>query len=800
MGKSFSKGNFNCDLYKNNKELIDCDTLIGYSGTELIYVAFLIIATIGLVLNIILLRDFFKKGIENSRKQSSMKKLFATLPILDSITCIYWLISAGAFYNSKKIEKYSGYCFALSVVYFLIFTFEFIFINFILIHFRKISMNPIQGILKPWKNLLKYFAISIILSLGITSFAIGVGIIGRSPMNTCFINTEKQGAMALIFLIPCISICLVIYQVVYDLTCRELFVNDKQVRDAYKVNSMYILVFSLLHIPMFLLILITSGMGKVIQNEKGLPEYALFTTILTCLIPTIVGIIRNCRGFTKIKTIRNLTRRIRRTLSKKSIIKEERNDLKEQLNNEEDQFDWLEQHSMEFFMRDILLSVAYCINESKSYDLNMSLMDFEKENESSIKHTINLNTFKLDDPTVTESQFIDVKIIDYAPKIFAYLRSLENIDIDKMAESFLPKNNKKGISESQGKSGSFFISTDDNQYMIKTLKVDEFDLIRKTFLNEYEKYIKKNPNSLLCRIYGMYNIILSQGEEILIIVMRNVIGEFKEYVMAKYDLKGSTKNRVTEFDMEKLGEITLKDLNFNELEKGIKMSSDSIATFRTLIKYDALFLRKMELMDYSLFLVKLTLSKEQISDLFGEEIQDIQENEYKELMEGSGVNNNNIVTSFTFNEKRFNYGDIYVKERKVKIKENVTKFTNSKYYKQYIYPSLVPGQAYILAIIDYFQIFNFYKYVEATFKGFGGKGNNGNSCVEPRTYAKRFINYFNLLTDIKFMLKIDKNNDPNNFVIIEEMIDENEIDDLDFLINIDNDSDKKQNVELKFIG
>ena len=800
MGKSFSKGNFNCDLDKNNKELIDCDTLIGYSGTELIYVAFLIIATIGLVLNIILLRDFFKKGIENSRKQSSMKKLFATLPILDSITCIYWLISAGAFYNSKKIEKYSGYCFALSVVYFLIFTFEFIFINFILIHFRKISMNPIQGILKPWKNLLKYFAISIILSLSITSFAIGVGIIGRSPMNTCFINTEKQGVMALIFLIPCISICLVIYQVIYDLTCRELFVNDKQVRDVYKVNSMYILVFSLLHIPMFLLILITSGMGKVIQNEKGLPEYALFTTILTCLIPTIVGIIRNCHGFTKIKNIRKLTRRIRRTLSKKSIIKEERNDLKEQLNNEEDQFDWLEQHSMEFFMRDILLSVAYCINESKSYDLNMSLMDFEKENESSIKHTINLNTFKLDDPTVTESQFIDVKIIDYAPKIFAYLRSLENIDIDKMAESFLPKNNKKGISESQGKSGSFFISTDDNQYMIKTLKVDEFDLIRKTFLNEYEKYIKKNPNSLLCRIYGMYNIILSQGEEILIIVMRNVIGEFKEYVMAKYDLKGSTKNRVTEFDMEKLGEITLKDLNFNELEKGIKMSSDSIATFRTLIKYDALFLRKMELMDYSLFLVKLTLSKEQISDLFGEEIQDIQENEYKELMEGSGVNNNNIVTSFTFNEKRFNYGDIYVKERKVKIKENATKFTNSKYYKQYIYPSLVPGQAYILAIIDYFQIFNFYKYVEATFKGIGGKGNNGNSCVEPRTYAKRFINYFNLLTDIKFMLKIDKNNDPNNFVIIEEMIDENEIDDLDFLINIDNDSDKKQNVELKFIG
>ena len=799
MGDSNWQDNFYCDDNHSN-DIINCDTRIGYSNNEYIYVLFLVISIIGLVANILLLRDFFsKKGNESSRKQSSMKKLFATLPILDSITCVYWLISAGAFYKSERIKNFSGCCYALSVIYFLVFTFEFIFINFILIHFRKISMNPIEGILKPWKNLIIYFAISIILAISITVFAVSMKIIGRSPMNTCFINTEKRGGLAFIFLIPCISICLVIYQIIYDLTCRELFVNDKQVRDAYKINSMYILVFSLLHIPMFLLILITSGIGKVIQNENGLPGYAFFTTLITCSIPMIVGIIRNCRGLTKIKSIRKITRQLIKSLSRKSILKEEQNDLKEQINNMEDQFDWLEKHSMEFFMRDILLSVAHCINESKSYDLNISQIDFEKENESSIKHTINLNTFKLNDPTVTESQFIDVKIIDYAPKIFAYLRNLENIDIDQMAESFLPKNNKKGISESQGKSGSFFISTDDNMYMIKTLKVDEFDLIRKTFLNEYEKYIKKNPNSLLCRIYGMYNIILSQGEEILIIVMRNVIGEFKDNIMAKYDLKGSTKNRATEFDMEKLSEKTLKDLNFNEIEKGIFMSSDSIATFRNLIKYDALFLRRMELMDYSLFLVKLTLSKEQISDLFGEEIQEIQEKEFKELMEGSGVKNNNtILNSYTFNEKRFNYGDIYVKERKVKIKENGTQFANSKYYKQYIYPSLTPGNAYILAIIDYFQIFNFYKYVEATFKKIGSK-DNGISCVEPRTYAKRFINYFNILTDIKFMLKVDQNNDSNGFEIIEEMINENEIDESDSLINVEGDKDKKDNIELKLL-
>ena len=39
-------------------------------------------------------------------------------------------------------------------------------------------------------------------------------------------------------------------------------------------------------------------------------------------------------------------------------------------------------------------------------------------------------------------------------------------------------------------------------------------------------------------------------------------------------------------------------------------------------------------------------------------------------------------------------------------------FHNIQYYKQYLYPSLILGSRYILAIIDYFQNFNFYNYVE----------------------------------------------------------------------------------------
>ena len=787
MGSVIETKNFDCTKnltsYLNqdsNETCIKCDTVIGYSRNEFIPVVFLVISIIGFILNFILIRDFISKNINtNSLKQSSMKKLFAVLPILDSITSVYWIISCSAFWKAEVIANYQPHCSALSIIYFAVFTFEFIFINFILIHFRKISMNPIEGILKPGKNLKKYFAVSIILTLGITGFAIGLKIFGRSPMNTCFINTEQSGINALVFLIPFTSTLFVIFQVIYDLKCRELFVNDKQVREAYKINSMYVLVFSLLHIPMFLLIFITSGMNKVIQNEAGLPDYSFLTTVLTCSIPMITGIIRNCRGFNKNKRVQKLKNQLARAFTTTNNLGENNRNNSINFNpkySSEDQFDWLEKHSMEFFMRDILLSVAHCIYEAISYGKNIDLYDLQKENEAFIKHNISFDNFKLEDETVSMSPFLDVKIIDYAPKIFAYLRNLENIKIDKMAESFLPKNNKKGISESQGKSGSFFISTDDNQYMIKTLRVDEFDLIRKTFLNEYVIYITNNPNSLLCRIYGMYNIILSQGQEILIIVMRNVIGEFKNNIVAKYDLKGSTQNRTEEFDMEKPDVPTMKDLNFNEFEKGIFISGDNIKIFRNLIKLDSIFLSRMELMDYSLFLVKLTLSKEQINDLFGEEIQQIQEKEFNDLMQESTIKPSlSLTDSYSMAQKNFNYNNINVKERKVSVKEEGKKFIYSKYYKQYVYLSLVPGTAYILAIIDYFQMFNFYKYMESTLKTKFGQEKDKVSCVDPKTYSKRFIKYFYYLTNIKHMLMDGQKNDFSDFVIIDQIIKDEDI-------------------------
>ena len=99
-------------------------------------------------------------------------------------------------------------------------------------------------------------------------------------------------------------------------------------------------------------------------------------------------------------------------------------------------------------------------------------------------------------------------------------------------------------------------------------------------------------------------------------------------------------------------------------------------------------------------------------------------------------------------------------------------------------------------------MFNFYKYVESTLKTRFGKEKEKISCVDPKTYSKIFINYFNSLTDIKHLLKDGQKNDKSNFQSNENTIEENSInnednsENEDELLNIDK---MKINLELKDI-
>lgn len=722
-----------------------CKLHIGYMKDIPGKIIFISISSLGALLNLIFIITNLIKRNKFKNRKASMRKIFLIFPLTDFLTSIYWLISFLYLYELDNIEKNNRLCSLISVFYGELITFQFTLINCLLFHFRKINTNPIEGILKPNKNFIKYIIICLLLGAIVNGLSEYLGIIGRSPMNTCFINTRFSGesGFGYIFLIPVACIIFAIIQLVHDLFFVKMFNSDKGIRRIHRKNSLYVFIFCLLHIPLIIVMI----MSLIYKKNNYLEDAFLYhfvktTTILTCSIPLIMNILRQLQGLTRFEFINDCLRKKRKAKflhSSKTINSFRKMTVtSSDPSMTSDPFEWLEEHVMEYFMRDILIGVTLSLKESKKYEIysseymNVNPEDFKEYIKYGVNLT-NLEKYKFGDETIENTDYLDVEVIDYCPKVFAYLRKLEKIDIDKMIESFLPKNNKQGIKESQGKSGSFFISTDNNKYMIKTLKSDELELLKYIFLKEYVHHIEKNPDSLLCRLYGMYNVILGQGDEILIIVMRNVIGDFKDNTIVKFDLKGSTYKRKSNFDMNNNNNV-LKDLDFNEFEKNIMLSLSSIERLREATKKDSLFLCKSGLMDYSLFLVKLTLSKDEAIDTFGEQIVEKQNDDFIQIISSD----NNIKK----NKKRTSY-------------TGKGKNLDIEHYKQYLFPSLTQGTAYIISIIDYFQIFNFFKYMESSIKtGFFNKKKKMNSisCVDPKTYSERFIRYINNLTDFKTLL------------------------------------------------
>ena len=76
--------------------------------------------------------------------------------------------------------------------------------------------------------------------------------------------------------------------------------------------------------------------------------------------------------------------------------------------------------------------------------------------------------------------------------------------------------------EGVGKSGSFFFFSFDNKFLIKTLQGGE-KIKMLGMLDEYIGHLKKSKDnqSLLARIYGMYNIKTNVFAPLTVMIMQN---------------------------------------------------------------------------------------------------------------------------------------------------------------------------------------------------------------------------------------------------------------------------------------
>jgi len=189
------------------------------------------------------------------------------------------------------------------------------------------------------------------------------------------------------------------------------------------------------------------------------------------------------------------------------------------------------------------------------------------------------------------------KFKDYAPVAFAYVRRLFGVnEFDFLLSVCGNANFIEFISNA--KSGQFFFYSSDGKYMIKTMTNSESKFLRR-ILPHYFRHCTENPNTLLTKFYGMYRVKLYHLRRNVKFVIMNSVYYTDKSIQTFYDLKGSEMGRTA-----KPGQDVLKD---NDLRKNIKEQAFSFKPelrmrFRAQVESDCNFLRKMQIMDYSMLI------------------------------------------------------------------------------------------------------------------------------------------------------------------------------------------------------
>ena len=202
----------------------------------------------------------------------------------------------------------------------------------------------------------------------------------------------------------------------------------------------------------------------------------------------------------------------------------------------------------------------------------------------------------------------EVKVVYYQMRMFTSMFADYFSNFDVLYQSLSPKFNRNQVfraGEGAGRSGSFFFFSHDNKFIIKTIPKDELTEVLK-LLPSLKEHYKKNPRSLLSKIFGVFTVQTKTMSDVHLMLQENIL-RFKEpgNVRAIFDLKGSSVNREVRGDNLKVT-ATLKDVN---LRKQMKKEQDLIAfddldnirLMKTLRK-DVEFLQSMGIMDYSLLL------------------------------------------------------------------------------------------------------------------------------------------------------------------------------------------------------
>nr|XP_043627884.1 phosphatidylinositol 4-phosphate 5-kinase 9-like [Erigeron canadensis]XP_043627892.1 phosphatidylinositol 4-phosphate 5-kinase 9-like [Erigeron canadensis] len=189
----------------------------------------------------------------------------------------------------------------------------------------------------------------------------------------------------------------------------------------------------------------------------------------------------------------------------------------------------------------------------------------------------------------------DFKWKDYCPMVFRNLREMFKIDAADYMMSICGNDALRELS-SPGKSGSVFFLSQDDRFMIKTLRKSEVQVLLR-MLPDYHRHVRTYENTLITKFFGLHRIKPSSGQKFRFVVMGNMFcTELR--IHRRFDLKGSSLGRSA--DKVEIDENTiLKDLDLNYC---FYLEPSWCGALLKQIEIDSNFLEAQNIMDYSLLL------------------------------------------------------------------------------------------------------------------------------------------------------------------------------------------------------
>lgn len=197
--------------------------------------------------------------------------------------------------------------------------------------------------------------------------------------------------------------------------------------------------------------------------------------------------------------------------------------------------------------------------------------------------------------TTPPHQLVEFRWKDYCPAVFRHLRKLFGVSASDYIMALCGNEALRELS-SPGKSGSFFYLTQNDRFIIKTVKKSEVKVLIR-MLQGYYRHVSQNKNSLITKFFGVHCVKPIGGQKVRFIVMNNVFCS-EHQIHRRFDLKGSSHGRTTYKAEKEIDEnTTFKDLDLNFV------FHVQPSWFRELVRQtdrDCKFLEAEGIMDYSL--------------------------------------------------------------------------------------------------------------------------------------------------------------------------------------------------------